>query len=203
MIIGIASYKGGVAKTTTGIHLAAFAQTLAPTVLFDGDSTRNAMGWAQRGPGLEFTVAPDEAAAMIAGNYTHRIVDTGQKPEEKDLLALAMYSDLLIIPTVPAALDSDSLLQTVRALRLVSNAHGGPVNFKVLLTRVAPDSARQVDELREHLGGKHVPVFATEIPRLKAFEKAAADGVLVSDVDDPRAERGWLAYEAVGREIFG
>ena len=38
MIITVTSYKGGVGKTTTAIHLATYLQTLAPTLLIDGES---------------------------------------------------------------------------------------------------------------------------------------------------------------------
>ena len=37
MIIGVGNAKGGVGKTTDAIHLAAYLQTLAPTLLVDGD----------------------------------------------------------------------------------------------------------------------------------------------------------------------
>ena len=37
MIITIASFKGGVAKTTTAVHLAAYLQDRSPTLLIDGD----------------------------------------------------------------------------------------------------------------------------------------------------------------------
>jgi chromosome partitioning protein len=47
-----------------------------------------------------------------------------------------------------------------------------------------------------------VPLFKAEIPRLKAFEKAAAAGLVVRDVDDPRAKRAWQAYVEVGEEIL-
>jgi chromosome partitioning protein len=147
-------------------------------------------------------VAPVEAAAKLAPQYAHLVIDTGQKPNENDLLALAQYTDLLILPSIPSALDTDGLGQTIRALRTIWTPQGEPVRFKVLLTRVAPDSAKQVEELREILGNGHVPVFDAEIPRLKAFEKAAAAGVLVGGVDDERAERGWEAYQAVGKEIL-
>ena len=42
MFITVASYKGGVGKTTTAVHLAAYLQTLAATLLIDGDPNRSA-----------------------------------------------------------------------------------------------------------------------------------------------------------------
>lgn len=40
---------GGVGKTTTAIHLATYLQTLAPTLLLDGDETCNATAWRDNG----------------------------------------------------------------------------------------------------------------------------------------------------------
>ena len=37
MYITVTNYKGGVGKTTTAVHLAAYFQRLAPTLLIDGD----------------------------------------------------------------------------------------------------------------------------------------------------------------------
>ena len=37
MIISIAGFKGGVGKTTTAVHFAAYLQQSAPTLLIDGD----------------------------------------------------------------------------------------------------------------------------------------------------------------------
>jgi chromosome partitioning protein len=48
MIITVASFKGGVGKTTA-VHLATFFQQQGPTVLIDGDPNRSASAWHQRG----------------------------------------------------------------------------------------------------------------------------------------------------------
>ena len=42
MIVTVASFKGGVAKSTTAIHLAAFLNARAPAILVDGDPNRSA-----------------------------------------------------------------------------------------------------------------------------------------------------------------
>jgi cellulose biosynthesis protein BcsQ len=46
-----------------------------------------------------------------------------------------------------------------------------------------------------------VPVFATEIPDLAAFDKASSQGVPVSAIPEERARRAWDAFEKLGKEI--
>lgn len=126
------------------------------------------------------------------------MIDTGQRPSAEDLEAAAGGCDLLVIPAVPSALDTDGLGRTIEALRELNIE-----NFKVLLTRVAADAAKEAEELRKLLAAAKAPVFAAEIPRLKAFEKAAAAGVTVDLVkDDRNAARAWECYAAVGRELL-
>ena len=197
MIVTVASYKGGVGKTTSAVHLAAFLQTQAPTLLLDGDDTRNATAWSKRGPGFPFKVADEVQAARLARNFTHTVIDTGQRPSQVDLKALCEGCDLLVIPAVPASLDTDGLVLTLQALAKV-----GATRFRVLLVKAPPPPETEARELRTALTSEGVPLFASDIPRLKAFEKAAAAGLTVKDVDDPRARRAWDAYAAAGMEVL-
>ena len=49
MITTVASFKGGVGKSTTAVHLAAYLHLRGPTLLIDGDPNRSVTGWSKRG----------------------------------------------------------------------------------------------------------------------------------------------------------
>ncbi len=197
MILTITSYKGGVGKTTSAVHLAAYLQTLAPTLLLDGDQTKNATAWSQRGKGFPFRVAGIDQAAKLARDFEHIVIDTGQRPSLDDLKAAADGCDLLVIPAVPASLDTDGLGQTIRALQQI-----GTGAYRVLLTKVPPPPEKEAAELREFLIGLSVPIFQAEVPELKAFKKAASAGQIVNQTSDRNAARAWQAYAAAGKEIL-
>src|SRR4051812_24373913 len=79
----------------------------------------------------------------------------------------------------------------------------GSTNCRVLLTMVPPKPRIEGKALREMLIEQKIPVFEGEIPRLAAFEKAAAEGLPVGAVQtDRNAGRAWAAYVAIGKEII-
>jgi chromosome partitioning protein len=196
MIITVASFKGGVAKTTTAVHLAAYLQDRSPTLLIDGDPNRSATGWSRRGQ-LPFKVVDERQAAKYAREFQHCVIDTEARPEEEDSRALAGGCDLLIIPTTPDALALDALMLTVKALDGLRTS-----GYRILLSIIPPRPSRDGDEARLTLTEAGLPLLTRGVRRLVAFQKAALVGVPVYAVDDPRANLGWEDYQQVGKEIL-
>ena len=134
MIVTVASFKGGVGKTTLAVHLAAYLSKKGPTVLVDGDGTRSATGWAERGK-LPFQVVDEQESGKVVKEATHLVFDTEAGLDPKDLATLAAASDLILIPTTPDALSLNALMLTVGELQ----ENNG---FKVLLNIIPPKPSR-------------------------------------------------------------
>jgi chromosome partitioning protein len=196
MIITVASFKGGVGKTTTAIHLAAFLQGQAETLLVDADPNRSALGWATRGE-LPFQVMDAWEAGQHIHNNVNMVIDTQARPTPEDLSALAATCDLLVLPTTPDILALDALVLTIEYLKAIEKG-----DYRILITSIPPKPSKAGQEVKDLLKEANLPVFEQGIRRLAAFQKAALQGIPVYSVKDSRAELGWHDYERVGEEIL-
>jgi chromosome partitioning protein len=197
MIITVASFKGGVGKTTTAIHLAAFLQGYAETLLIDADPNRSALAWASRGE-LPFQVVDEWQASDRLRPGGHVVIDTQARPTPDDLSLLANTCDLLVLPTTPDILALDALVLMVEYL-----TQARTTTYRILLTVIPPRPSRAGEEVRAMLKNTGLPVFEGGIRRYSAYQKAAQQGKVVYDVKDPKAESAWQDYEAVGKELIG
>ena len=135
-------------------------------------------------------------AAKAARSYEHLIIDTAARPDPDVLKVLADGCDVLVIPTTTDGLSFDALMLTVDALRKVEAKR-----FRILLTMIPPKPARDGEIAQEALVNAGLPVFGTSIRQLKAFKTAGTQGVIITDIKDPRSHFGWEDYAAVGDEL--
>lgn len=195
LVIGLASLKGGVGKTTSAVHLAAaLALEGLTVVLLDGDRIRTATAWASR-EALPFRVVPPTGLAR-AGSYDALVVDSRGGTDAGELLELAQSSDLLILPS-PADLSGlDGISQTVE---LLQSGNVPKDRYAALLTRVRP--GRRAEEARAGLEALGVPTFQAQVRESVAFHDAINTGVLVRDVRNSKvAEACWRDYQDVAAE---
>lgn len=192
-IVTVTGYKGGVAKSTTSLHIATYFSDQGKTILVDSDPNRTALAWAHRGK-LPFTVADErQAMKMISGN-DFVVIDTPARPDSSDLKELAKGCDLLILPTIPDVVSLEPMLKTASDL--------GEANYRALLAIVPPAPSKEGIAMRQELMDNGIPVFKSMIRRSVGFQKAAFEGVPIRDVSDTRSRTAWLDYQALGKEIM-
>ncbi|HEY5139729.1 MAG TPA: ParA family protein, partial [Methylococcales bacterium] len=87
-ILTVASYKGGVGKSTTAVHIATYFSKRFKVLLLDGDANRSCIEWAERG-NLPFTVADERKAVRLIPDHELIVIDTAARPRTDDLKELA------------------------------------------------------------------------------------------------------------------
>jgi chromosome partitioning protein len=195
MIVSFASFKGGVGKTTTAIHLAAFLSSKKNKVLLvDGDPNQSAIAWNERGK-LPFEVVSQENLDERASENKFLILDTPARPTADELKTICAESDLVIIPSEPDALSLDALFKIIETLQSF-NAD----NYKVLFTLITPRSRAGADAkilMKEDL---NAPFFETEIHRRVILKRAALEGTTVDKLKNGEAASD--EFNALGKEIL-
>lgn len=197
MIITIASFKGGVGKTTTALHLAQYLgkrRGKRNVVLLDGDPNRSALSWYERGQQrAAFSVMDGDQEPSV---FDHLIIDTPARTDPTELLPVAAASDLLIIPSEISIFSLEATISTVDVLRSLSEN-----KYRILLTMLPTRGLRREASAREALKQSGLIVFNAGIKNRAVYQDAALEGLPVGELHSRAATSAWSDYQVLGKEI--
>lgn len=201
-VLVVLNGKGGVGKTTTAVNLAAALSATHQVLLVDADPQGSATWWVERNrQGMGFDLAQETDPALLSGlrnvkGYTLVIVDTPPALNSDALSAVVPAADYLVLPTPPAPMDLAALIETVkRAVVPAGVAH------RVLLTRVDPRSVGEAKEAQSTLTEMGIPACKAFIRAYKAHERAALEGMSITQWSGRNAREAEADYRRVAEEV--
>lgn len=205
-ILVIFNGKGGVGKTTTAVNLAAIFAEDQNVLLVDADSQGSANWWANRGAnnnddGPAFDISSETDPTLLGKlknikNYDLIVVDTPPALSSEAVAAVIPIADYLLLPTPPAPMDIAALVQTVRNTIAPSG-----VPHRVLLTKVDSRSLGEALEAQNMLMELDIPACYAFVKTYKAHERAALEGVPITQWNGRNAAEARADYIRVADEI--
>lgn len=201
-VIAILNGKGGVGKTTTSINLAASFAEKKKVLLVDADVQGSASWWFSRSDsGMGFDLSQETNPKLLSSlrsikGYDLVVVDTPPALHSQALAAVVTNADYLVLPTPPAPMDLAALIDTVKeAVTPVGTPH------RVLLTKVDTRSLREALEAQNTLLNLGIPACNAFVRIYKAHERAALDGVAITQLRGKNAREAESDYRRVADEL--
>jgi chromosome partitioning protein len=193
MLIVICSKSGGVAKSTTALHLAHELAQRGKTQVWDLDQNDTCSKWLERceaAPSFEV----NEPGSL--DGFAHTIIDTAAAPGEEALAELAKSADLLIIPATCSQFDVDPAIATW--LSLVD--YGTPIQFLLTLAPSAPSKSAS----KSHTGFLEagLPTISQWVTHRHCYLEAANGGLVVQQIKSASARKAATEWSAIAQEIL-
>ncbi len=195
----VVNQKGGVGKTTLTMGAAAVTHAAltagdddeSPVLVVSTDPQASAPWWAdrvERVGGIPFNFAqerrPDLLPRVLSLGMEHVFIDTpGSLEDERMLLAALGIATDVLVPMLPEPLSYAPTASTIE--RLVAPT-GLP--FRVVINAWDPrDGTTDLEQTREFANRRGWPVCRTVIRRYKAITRAAAEGLVITQMPANRA----------------
>lgn len=210
-VLALASGKGGVAKTTTAVNLAALAARAGRVLVVDADTeqTEGSASWwigqgSERNPAAWANVDiadatdPDDLTRLreLAG-YDWLIFDSPPVLGSQLLRTVVAAADLTLVPTGTAPLDLRKLVPTIR--HTVAPA-GRP--YRVVLTRVHPSALNVAARVRAELVAAGIDTLASVVRAYSAQAAAPAEGLPITHIRERNARNAEADYRQVFEDVL-
>jgi chromosome partitioning protein len=197
MMVAVVNLKGGTAKSTSAMFLAAVLSRKGRTLLVDCDPQGSALTWAEDaeadGRELGFNVVSiptrdvKKRVDRLAGDYEHVVLDT--PPAELDIVRAALHAaEVALVAISPSDMDINRFRPTLELVAEVESVTN--LDYRVLLTMVRRIS-REGRVARAAMDALELPVLRAEIPFLGVYRSAF--GETIDELGD---------YEAVADELL-
>lgn len=192
-IVGIASVKGGVGKSTIAANAIGWlARRGRTTILVDCDepSNRTSSNWVREAlPDVPYRLIGDanelwDQLPTLRDQADYVVVDT---PGTSEMIRqVFMRADIAVIPTKAGKAEADPLIASVRLLRQAQEIRGGRPQAHVVLSQVGKRfrNTRAMIELAEKL---QMPLAQTALYFTPRHPEACDRGTFVWNVKEAAA----------------